>query len=439
MTQRNNNDSRKRRAREFIEPESLEKHPIVRLFDNEAVKKITSSRHEHGLRFKDFQILLCKEPPIIKIPRGCSKKCKNCAKFKRCNAATYMIWYDVLREGSVIHKDFYKWKSNLAADLRRLLDGEYLRKPARGYYESTDEKRTKYSIDFRKRSLKKLLGACPRDDIQIWKDACFLFADRKLLKTDEKEEIELEESIQVLRYDLLRLTVRRKLADIAEVFLKRAGELKNAREKVHLRHVLLEHIVQRLGNLGLNIDHFKEELTDIRDVDLGVSEESQQIIEGVLKEENEKLLMVKRRVSTEFWTATLAHSTADRFEVLTLDRLFELPQSFKWSLKENNVDRNLREAFRSHHKLLSRGVRLSAAEQNTWSLRDRDSEYLLRDNGKLIVVSQKRKGEGLDLIEIERIRGLLENEQVFQEWFQSSEMFISPDVREEGPLVIIGL
>jgi hypothetical protein len=433
--------ARKRRRREFTRPETLVRHPIITLFDTGQVKAVLSLRNEQGLRFRDFQYLLCNEQPARKIPKDCRRveNCGNCDMFRRCKKAEYGIW-SMTSSGRFFRPEkIYDRKSHLADDLRRLCEEGYLRKGRRGYYERAEGRLPEDSIAFKKRTLSRLLDSCPPDLIHLREDACLLFMTNDMLRSDEDEIRKLDTSIQLTKNTLLELTMKCVLANVTRSFQDELSRLKNDRKKVYLFQYLVEHISTRLGSLGLDEEQFKNELAAIKSTDLGLSVEKRAEIERTLRGEKEGLFKAKQRISKALWLSGSTDSTTEKVELLTLEPLFRMRKESEEWLKEGDISHEFRSAFENNHGPLAPNAHLTRVAKDAWALTDQDRHYVIRDTGRSIIISRRKEGEEFDVAILEKLERLLKEEEDFQKWFDNTDMRISLEMAEETPLVVVGL
>ncbi len=430
--------ARVRRKREFTNPEKFPNHPIMKLLDNETVQKIQKLRNQEGLRFKDFQILLCDEQPSEKNPTDCQKKedCQECPRFKRCEQADLIVWAEAFR-GLEMPKKVYGGKSHLSEDLHRLFDADLLGRGEGGTYIKASIKSPKHKALLKRAMLRDCVKTCPPDMIQMRGDDCFLFLRKEAFEGNDEKDREFWESVEKVRAGLLVLAARNALTKSSKDFKKQVVHLEGAEEKIHLQRYLLDHISTRLASLGLDESMFAEELSPICDFDLGFSEETIREINAKLKQANDVILEAKRKSSNALWTMRLTDSPADAFAQLTMEFVFDLEPDLFESLMEGQIKRKLTAAFTSHQQPLSTSAKAARIRANTWLISDDENHYLIEKSGNEVHVAKKKQGEKMDMPAILETWQHLRSEEAFSLWFSQSRMHIPLKLREESPMVII--
>ncbi len=430
--------ARVRRKREFTNPEKFPNHPIMKLLDNETVQKVQKLKNQEGLRFKDFQILLCDEQPSEKNPTDCQKRedCQECPGFERCKQADLIVWAEAFR-GLEMPKKVYGRKSHLSEDLHKLFDANLLERGEGDTYIKASIKSPKHKALLKRAMLRDCVKTCPPDMIQMRGDDCFLFLRKEAFEGNDEKDREFWETVEKVRAGLLVLAARNALTKSSKDFKKQVALLKRDEEKIHLQRYLLDHISTRLASFGLDESMFAEELSPIRDSDLGLNEERRKEIDDKLKQANDVVLEAKRKSSKALWTMRLTDSLADAFAQLTMEFVFDLEPDLFESLMEGRIKRKLTAAFTSHQQPLSTSAKLARISANIWLISDDENQYLIEETDDGVHVAKKKQGEKLDMSTILEIWQHLRSEEAFITWFSQSGMYIPLGSREESPLVIV--
>lgn len=427
----------KRRQRSFTTPETLATHPIVLLFDRPDIQRIMHENGETGLRFSELQYLLCKSSPNIKMRRECSRqrKCKDCRKHEKCRT-----WrYERLSAVKDAVAELYDRRSNMADDLDRLVDKNYLIHLRWGYYtrgERKSEREGPFASSTRRAALLRTLERKFKDQVHLVDKGRFVLIGNSWV--DEAAGARVISLARELDEELVKLTLRLRVSRLADEFEKHIAIEMNAEARVKLQDYLLKHIKTRLSLLGLREREFSNDLARIRHLNLGVSPKERSEIMNKIEQERWMLDEVEVIVSRFDWMPRKVGWPGAALMQLATEQLFDVEAEGLSEPAKGVIRPFLRSVFNGNGVAVSSRAMVSRYDDSAWLVSDKGQTYLLEKKERTMKVSKLRQGTKPDLKWILRAKALLDRNSAFEEEFANSSLNLRVDIGEEVPIVVIG-
>ncbi len=307
------------RRSEHTRHQRLAASPAIRLYDNPKVRDaLSSGKGMRGLRFSDFQYLICREKPPFDI-RLCpkSRDCSKCGNEGTCGQKRYKKWRDEFTEEELNEMVAYNHKSNLAHALRRLVGLEYLIQDKDGCYVRIDSIPQAVPRAAIKDHVERLVVGC--DIGRIWSNGkgYFFYFERESLPDECENDLAfLSLLLSAIKITLRRIATMVWVREAAKAFRKEVDNIESDYEKLHLRWHLGDHMRRHLGNVGLRGEKIDARIQALLEVDVKIDARKRERMEKEIERTEEKVKKLRVEISRVLGVVPKEKQWSDMYEML---------------------------------------------------------------------------------------------------------------------------